>query len=118
MRSVLAATELVALSRGQPAGLLVRICARWHGDVELDPAIAAGVNVAQWPELRARKLRALPAQAVAAKAALEEPLPAALAPPIRAPVSAAAAAPIRHPRERRAARSVAIAAAQEARSRA
>ena len=56
--------------------------------------------------------------AVAAKAALEEPLPAALAPPIRAPVSAAAAAPIRHPRERRAARSVAIAAAQEARSRA
>ena len=46
------------------------------------------------------------------------PLPAALAPPIRAPVSPAAAPPFRHPQERRVPRSVPIAAAQEARSRA
>ena len=45
-------------------------------------------------------------------------LPAALAPPIRAPVSPAAAPPFRHPQERRVPRSVPIAAAQEARSRA
>ena len=46
------------------------------------------------------------------------PLPAAIVPPIRAPVSPAAAPPFRHPQERRVPRSVPIAAAQEARSRA
>ena len=58
-----------------------------------------------------------PAQARSAEG-LPAPLPAALAPPIRAPVSPAAAPPFRHPQERRVPRSVPIAAAQEARSRA
>ena len=118
-RAANARSELVrvALSRGQPAGAGQNLCSlAWR--CRARPRHRRWCERRALAELRARKLRALPAQAVAAKAALEEPLPAALAPPIRAPVSPAAAPPFRHPQERRVPRSVPIAAAQEARSRA